>query len=128
MRYSDNIHHGTWVGYHIRNPFSIFRNFYLNMNYWMYWDYSGKLLSTSFNTNFNTQFKNKWYFNASITKDLEIYPHQCLEAGHRLKVPEALKLTTMSVLIILKKFRFIQETIMDGEIKIMKTITGTGLE
>jgi hypothetical protein len=87
MRYSDNIHHGTWVGYHIRNPFSIFRNFYLNMNYWMYWDYSGKLLSTSFNTNFNTQFKNKWYFNASITKDLENISTSMLRGGPSFKSP-----------------------------------------
>ncbi|MDP3434854.1 MAG: DUF5916 domain-containing protein, partial [Bacteroidota bacterium] len=35
MRYSDVIHHGTWVAYYMREPFSIFNNFYLNTNYWM---------------------------------------------------------------------------------------------
>ena len=87
MRYSDQIHHGSWMGYHIRNPFSIFRNFYLNLNYWMYWDFGGKLLSTSFNTNFNTQFKNKWRFNFSMTKDLESISTIMLRGGPSFKSP-----------------------------------------
>ena len=45
MRYSDVIHHGSWVAYYIRNPFWIFNNFHLNTNYWMYWNFSGKLLA-----------------------------------------------------------------------------------
>ncbi len=92
MRYSDNIHHGTWVGYYIRNPFSIFRNFYLNMNYWMYWDFSGELLSTYFNTNFNTQFKNKWRFNASLTQALENISTTMLRGGPSFKNPEMFEL------------------------------------
>jgi hypothetical protein len=68
MRYSDVIHHGTWVAYYLREPFSIFNNFYLNTNYWMYWNYSGKLLSTYLNTNFNSQFKNRWRFNGNFTR------------------------------------------------------------
>ena len=27
MRYSDVIHHGSWLAYYVRNPFSIFNNF-----------------------------------------------------------------------------------------------------
>ena len=42
MRYSDVIHHGSWAAYYIRNPFSIFNNFYLNTNYWMYWNFFRK--------------------------------------------------------------------------------------
>jgi hypothetical protein len=68
MRYADIIHHGTWVGYYLREPFSVFRNFYLNMNYWMYLNFSGQLLSTYLNTNFNSQLKNKWYLNGSFTR------------------------------------------------------------
>ena len=48
MRYSDVIHHGTWVAYYIRNPFAIFNNFYLNTNYWMYWNFSGRLMSVNY--------------------------------------------------------------------------------
>jgi hypothetical protein len=65
MRYSDVIHHGTWVAYYLRDPFSIFRNFYLNTNYWMYWNFSGELLSTLANFNFSSQFKNRWYINVA---------------------------------------------------------------
>ena len=54
MRYSDVIHHGVVGSLYIRvNPFCIFNNFYLNTNYWMYFNFSGKLLSFNLNTNFN---------------------------------------------------------------------------
>jgi hypothetical protein len=68
MRYSDVIHHGTWVAYYMRDPFFIFNNFYLNTNYWMYLNFSGKLLSTFVNTNFNSQFKNRWRINGNFTR------------------------------------------------------------
>ncbi len=68
MRYSDVIHHGSWAAYYIRNPFAIFNNFYLNTNYWMYWNFSGEMLSFSTNMNFNTQFKNRWHLNGSFTR------------------------------------------------------------
>ena len=67
MRHSDVIHHGTWVAYYLRDPFSIFNNFYLNTNYWMYWDFSGKRLSAFTNVNFNSQFKNRWRINGNFT-------------------------------------------------------------
>lgn len=68
MRYSDVIHHGSWVAYYIRDPFSIFNNFYLNTNYWMYWNFSGKRLSAFTNMNFNSQFKNRWRINGNFTR------------------------------------------------------------
>jgi hypothetical protein len=71
MRYSDVIHQGTWVAYYLRNPFWIFNNFFLNTNYWMYWNFSGKLLSTNTNINFNSQFKNKWRINGQFNRQSE---------------------------------------------------------
>jgi hypothetical protein len=71
MRYSDIIHHGTWVAYYIRDPFAIFNNFYLNTNYFMYWNFSGKLISANTNVNFNSQFKNRWRINGSFTRQNE---------------------------------------------------------
>jgi hypothetical protein len=68
MRYSDLIHQGSWFAYYIRNPFAIFNNFYLNTNYWMYWNFSGKLLSFHTNVNFNTQFKNRWRLNGNFNR------------------------------------------------------------
>lgn len=87
MRYSDVIHHGTWAGYYLRNPFSIFRNFYLNMNYWMYWNFSGKLVGTYANTNFSSQFKNRWYINGSFTRESENISTKLLRGGPSFTAP-----------------------------------------
>ena len=81
MRYSDVIHNGTWVGYYIRDPFAIFRNFFLNMNYFVYWDFSGKLVSSNLNTNFNTQFKNKWRLNGNFSRQNENISTSMLRGG-----------------------------------------------
>jgi hypothetical protein len=81
MRYSDIIHHGTWVAYYMRDPFAIFNNFYLNTNYWMYWNFSGKLLSTNTNVNFNSQFKNRWRINGSFNRQSESISTSLLRGG-----------------------------------------------
>ena len=81
MRSADYIHHGTWMGYYIREPFSIFRNFYLNLNYWMYWNLEGKLLSTYLNTNFNSQFKNKWRINGNFSRQNQSLSTTMLRGG-----------------------------------------------
>ena len=81
MRYSDVIHHGSWAAYYIRNPFAIFNNFYLNTNYWLYLDYSGKLLSFNTNLNFNSQFKNRWSINGSFNRQSENISRSLLRGG-----------------------------------------------
>lgn len=87
MRYSDVIHHGTWVAYYMREPFSIFNNFYLNTNYWMYWNFSGKRLSAFANTNFNSQFKNRWRINGNFTRIGENISTNLLRGGPSFIVP-----------------------------------------
>ncbi len=87
MRYSDVIHHGTWVAYYMRNPFWIFNNFYLNTNYWMYWNFSGKLLSTNTNINFNSQFKNKWRMNGQFNRQSEHLSTTLLRGGPSIIMP-----------------------------------------
>jgi len=87
MRYSDLIHQGSWVAYYIRNPFSIFNNFYLNTNYWVYWDFSGQLLSVNTNMNFSTQFKNRWYLNGSFSWQGEYISTTLLRGGPSFVVP-----------------------------------------
>ncbi|HKK43568.1 MAG TPA: DUF5916 domain-containing protein, partial [Bacteroidales bacterium] len=87
MRYSDIIHHGTWVAYYIRNPFAIFNNFYLNTNYWIYWNFGGKLLSTNANVNFNSQFKNRWRINGSFTRRSENISTNLLRGGPSFIMP-----------------------------------------
>jgi len=92
MRYSDIIHHGTWVAYYLHEPFSIFNNFYLNTNYWMYWNFSGKLLSTFVNTNFNSQFKNRWRINGSFTRISENTSTNLLRGGPSFILPGSAEL------------------------------------
>ncbi len=87
MRYSDVIHHGSWVAYYVRNPFSIFNNFYLNTNYWMYWNFSGKLLGVYANTNFNSQFKNRWRLNGNFTRESENISTNLLRGGPAFTMP-----------------------------------------
>ena len=87
MRYSDIIHHGTWVAYYLRNPFAIFNNFYLNTNYWMYWNFSGKLLSTFTNVNFNSQFKNLWRINGQFNRQGESISTSLLRGGPSFITP-----------------------------------------
>jgi hypothetical protein len=87
MRYSDLIHHGTWVAYYMRDPFFIFNNFYLNTNYWMYWNFSGKLLSVYTNMNFNSQFKNRWNINGSFSRWGESISTTLLRGGPSFTVP-----------------------------------------
>lgn len=90
MRYSDVIHHGSWVAYYIRDPFSIFNNFYLNTNYWMYWNFSGERLSAYTNMNFNTQFKNKWRLNGNLTRTGNSKSTNLLRGGPTFILPGAL--------------------------------------
>lgn len=87
MRYSDVIHHGSWAAYYVRNPFSIFNNFYLNTNYWMYWNFSGKMLGVYANTNFNSQFKNRWRMNGNFTRKNENISTSLLRGGPAFKMP-----------------------------------------
>jgi hypothetical protein len=81
MRYTNIIHHGTWVAYYIRNPFLIFNNFYLNTNYWFYFDLSGKKIAGLTNLNFNSQFKNRWRINGSATRISENISTSLLRGG-----------------------------------------------
>ena len=87
MRYSDVIHQGNWMGYYMRNPFWIFNNFYLNTNYWMYFNFSGKLLSRNYNTNFNSQFKNKWRLNGQFNRESENLSTTLLRGGPSIIMP-----------------------------------------
>ncbi len=87
MRNSDVIHHGSWAAYYIRNPFAIFNNFYLNTNYWIYLDFSGKLLSFNTNTNFNSQFKNRWRINGSFNRQSRNTSRSLLRGGPSFLYP-----------------------------------------
>jgi len=87
MPYSDIVHHGTWVAYYIRDPFAIFNNFYLNTNYWMYWNFGGKLLSANTNLNFHSTFKNKWHIDGNFTRTGQSLSTTLLRGGPSFIMP-----------------------------------------
>lgn len=87
MQYSDIIHHGTWVAYYIRDPFAIFNNFYLNTNYWMYWNFGGKLLSANTNLNFHSTFKNQWHIDGNFTRTGQSLSTTLLRGGPSFIMP-----------------------------------------
>jgi hypothetical protein len=59
MRRADEINQFTWIGYSIRNPFSIFNSWQLNGNQWLDWDCGGSLLRRAVNINNNASFRNR---------------------------------------------------------------------
>jgi hypothetical protein len=87
MRSSDVIHHGSWMGYYIRNPFLIFNNFFFNTNYWMYWNFSGKLLQLNHNTNIHSTFKNNWFMNGNFNLSSENLSTTLLRGGPSFIMP-----------------------------------------
>ncbi len=89
MRYSDFIHHGSWMAFHWRDPFLIFNNFFLNTNYWMYWDYSGRLTASLLNTNWHFQFKNRWNVNFNLTREMKNISNDLLRGGPSIRLPGA---------------------------------------
>ena len=51
MTRADEINQFGWVGYQIRNPFSIFRRVEMNANEWLDWDFGGTPIRRAANTN-----------------------------------------------------------------------------
>ena len=87
MRFTDIIHHGSWMGYYLRDPFLFFNYFYLNTNYWIYWNFGGELLSTNHNTNFNAQFKNHWFLRGQFNRTSESLSTTLLRGGPSFIMP-----------------------------------------
>ena len=87
MRYSDVIYQGNWMGYYLRNPFWIFNSLYPNINYWMYFNFGGKLLSRNYNTNFSAQFKNKWRINGQFNRQSQNISTTLLRGGPSIITP-----------------------------------------
>lgn len=53
----------------------------MNTNYWMYWNFSGKRISTHTNINFYSQFKNLWSINGNFSTQSENISTTLLRGG-----------------------------------------------
>ncbi|MBP6826361.1 MAG: carbohydrate binding family 9 domain-containing protein [Saprospiraceae bacterium] len=84
---SDQINHFTWAGYQIQKPFSVFRNWRINYNHWVRWDFGGRLLFTGFNTNTHAWFKNNWSIGTGMNWNPLVISNNALRGGSSLRRP-----------------------------------------
>ncbi|NOY37448.1 MAG: carbohydrate binding family 9 domain-containing protein [Chlorobi bacterium] len=87
MRTTDEILQIFWVGYRIWEPFSIFRNFSVNVNQWSAWDFGGNNLVKGGNVNFHTQFKNYWRVFSSVNFNSNRRSNALLRGGPSFLTP-----------------------------------------
>lgn len=89
MRRADEVNQFTWVGYYLRNPFSIFNRLSVNGNQWLNWDFGGNFLYAMANTNTSITFRNNYYLHASVTRLGEVVSNTELRGGPASKWPGA---------------------------------------
>ena len=83
----DYLNESVSGGYSIWDPFSIFRSMNIHAGQWAGWDFAGRSLYTGLNFNFNTQFKNYWFFYTGVHRQFfDIDRHQ-LRGGPALRAP-----------------------------------------
>jgi len=87
LRLSDYMYEGIWAGYKIWEPFSIFRNFDVNISQSSGWDFSGRHLYASIELDFDMQFKNYWRFDIGANRGFFDLDRHQLRGGPALKAP-----------------------------------------
>ncbi len=87
MRHADEATQFGWGQYAMRNPFSIFRNFQLNFNEWLKWDFGGANLLQEGNTNFSMTFKNNWQAGSGATFAWRRLSDTVLRGGPSMLLP-----------------------------------------
>ena len=87
VRNTDEINQFGWVGYSIRNPFSVFRRMSFNFNQWLDFEYGGENLYQAANFNTNAAFRNNWSYNASVTRQNERISAYELRGGPSIRIP-----------------------------------------
>lgn len=84
---ADHINHWAWAQYRILKPFKIFRNFRLNINEYLAWDFSGVNTYRALNTNAHFSFKNFWSFGTGSTFSGSSISNADLRGGPSIKYP-----------------------------------------
>jgi hypothetical protein len=90
LRSADQINQWLWVGYQVTKPFSIYRNFFVNINQYRNWDFGGVNTYNGLNFNFRTQFKNYWWIGSGISPDFASISNADLRGGPALQYPGGL--------------------------------------
>jgi hypothetical protein len=89
LRSSDRIMEWIWLGYRIRNPFSIFRSANFNLNQWIGWNFGRERIFQGGNVNGWVEFKNYWSANFGINHNGAGLSDGALRGGPALRFPAA---------------------------------------
>jgi hypothetical protein len=87
MQSADEINHWVWAGYHIQQPFSVFRNLRFNYNHWFKWDFGGQHLFTLYNVNAHAFFKSNWSIGGGFYHNPHDISNNALRGGSSLRRP-----------------------------------------
>lgn len=87
LRSADLIMEWIWFGYRIWEPFSIFRNFNINLNQWRGWDFGYENTFDGGNINLHGQCKNNWGFGTGINIEGESISNSALRGGPSIRWP-----------------------------------------
>ncbi|WP_420458244.1 DUF5916 domain-containing protein [Neolewinella sp.] len=85
MRNADEINYFGWAARRWQEPFSIFRRFQINGNYYATFDFSGESLNQSINTNSHANFTNFWSMGGGGTYTLQRASKTDLRGGPVLR-------------------------------------------
>ncbi len=81
LRKADEINQWTWLGFHIREPFSIYHSMSINLNQHLKWDFDGTRLFQVYNINSHFSLRNRWRFNNSVSYECDHYTMDFLRGG-----------------------------------------------
>ncbi len=87
LQNSEQISYFGWAQRRWLQPFGIFRWLRWNHNIYLNWDWSGRALGRSYNTNAHTQFKNFWLISTGITAEQQDISTTTLRGGPALRRP-----------------------------------------
>ena len=87
LQNSEQISYFAWSQRRWQQPFGIFRRLIWNQNIYLNWDWSGRPLGRSLNTNTFMQFKNLWAFRVNLSAEQQDISTTALRGGPALWRP-----------------------------------------
>jgi hypothetical protein len=87
LRQAGELNQSSWIGFYLTRPFSIFRDFAVNGNQWLYWDADGRNTGRMFNLNTQLTFRNEWSLHADVTPQLDARSNTLLRGGPSFLAP-----------------------------------------
>jgi len=84
---TDEIIQIAFANYRIWEPFSIFRNFNINLSQWKAWDFGLINNVNGGNFSLNTQFKNYWSVSTGLNMQSQRITNSFLRGGPSMKIP-----------------------------------------